>query len=389
MNLATVAARNLARNKFRVILTVLGVAIAIVAFVLLRTVLAAWEVAAEYAAKDRIGTRHKVSFVMDLPRRYIDDVRAVPGVTKATFANWFGGKDPNDPSNFFATLAVDSESFLEVYDEAVITPEERQRWLEDRQGAIIGDVLARRLGVSVGDRVMIAGTIYPGDWEFRVSGIYRATRKSVDRSQFIFHWDYMNESIPEYLGRDRIGWIISRVDDPSQSAEVARRIDRVFENQDIQTTSMSERAMNVQFMAMFDAVLDALNWVSVIIMLILLMILGNTIAMGVRERTNEYGVLRAIGFLPHHVTLFILGESLLLGLLAGIVGIALSYPIVELGMGRFLEENMGGMFPYFRIPWHVNLIALGLAIALGGLAAVLPGWSATRRTIVDALRRID
>lgn len=389
MNLATVAARNLARNKFRVILTVLGVAIAIVAFVLLRTVIAAWEVAAEYAAKDRIGTRHKVSFVMDLPHRYIEEVRRVRGVKQATFANWFGGKDPNDPSNFFATLAVDAESFLEVYDEAVITPEERQRWLEDRQGAILGDVLARRLGVEVGDRVIIAGTIYPGNWEFHVSGIYRATRKSIDRSQFIFHWDYMNESIPVELGRDRIGWIISRVDDPADSAEVSRRIDRVFENQDVQTLSMSERAMNVQFMAMFDAVLDALDWVSLIIMLILLMILGNTIAMGVRERTNEYGVLRAIGFRPHHVSLFILGESMLLGLLAGIAGVALSYPIVELGMGRFLEENMGGMFPYFRIPWEVYLISIGLALALGTLAATIPGWLATRRTIVDSLRRID
>ena len=388
MNFGKLAARNLLRNKFRIILTILGVAIALVAFVLLRTVLSAWEVAAEYAAKDRVGTRHKVSFVMSLPKRYIDRIREVRGVEHATWANWFGAKDPNAPDDFFATLAVDAPSFMQVYDEAVLDPESRQRWIDDRQGAVIGDVLARKKGWRVGDRVTLEGTIYPGNWEFRIAGIYQATRKSIDRSQFLFHWDYLNESLPEQR-RDEIGWIISRIDDPARSAEISRAIDAQFDEQDHQTLSMSERAMNVQFLAMFDALLKALNWVSLIILVILLMILGNTVAMGVRERTNEYGVLRAIGFEPKHVVMFVLSESMLLGLFAGIAGIALSYPIIQYGMGRWLEENMGGMFPYFRIEPSTTVVAIIAAIMLGAVAAVIPAWQASRLGIVDSLRRLD
>lgn len=388
MNFAKLAARNLARNKFRVTLTILGVAIALVAFVLLRTVLSAWEVAADYAAKDRIATRHKVSIVMVLPKRYVERVRQVPGIKAATWANWFGGKDPNKPDEFFPTLAVDPVSFLEVYDEILLDPESRQRWLDDRQGAVIGDVLARKLNLHVGDRYSLAGTIFPGAWEFRISGIYRATRKSMDRSEFFFHWDYFNESLPEQR-RDQIGWIASRIDEPARSAEISRAVDQVFDSQDVQTLSMSERAMNVQFLAMFDALLKALNWVSLIILIILLMILGNTVAMGVRERTNEYGVLRAIGFLPRHVVMFVLGESMLLGLVAGVFGIALSYPIVQYGMGRWLEENMGGMFPYFRIEPMTTVAAILAATMLGAAAAVIPALRASRLGIVESLRRID
>jgi putative ABC transport system permease protein len=388
VNFGKLAARNLLRNKFRVILTILGVAIALVAFVMLRTVLSAWEVAAEYAAKDRVGTRHKVSFVMSIPKRYIDRVREVPGVQSATWANWFGAKDPNAPDDFFATLAVDPVSFMEVYDEAVLDAESRQRWLDDRQGAVIGDVLARKKGWEVGDRVTLSGTIYPGDWEFRIAGIYRATRKSIDGSQFLFHWDYLNEALPP-ARQEQIGWIISRIDDPARSAEISRAIDDAFDSQDIQTLSMSERAMNVQFLAMFDALLKALNWVSLIILVILLMILGNTVAMGVRERTNEYGVLRAIGFLPKHVVMFVLGESMLLGLVAGVTGLGLSFLIVQYGMGRWLEENMGGMFPYFRIEPITYVWAIGAAIVLGAVAASIPAWRASRLGIVDSLRRLD
>ena len=147
--------------------------------------------------------------------------------------------------------------------------------------------------------------------------------------------------------------------------------------------------MNNSFMAMFSAILSAMDIVSIIILGILLMILGNTVAMGVRERTNEYGVLRALGFLPRHVAMFILGESIVTGALAGIVGLALAYPIVQLGMGRFLEENMGGFFPYFRIAPATGVEAILFAIALGAIAALIPAYRASRLTIVEALRRVD
>ncbi len=388
MNVVTIAVRNVTRNKFRTTLTVIGVAVAIVAFVMLRTVVAASSIAVDFAAKDRVASRHKVSFVMSLPRHYIDTLRNIRGVRAATWANWIGAKDPRDPDNFFATLAVDPESFLVVYDEVSVSAAEREAFIHDRQGALIGDVLARKLGVKVGDRITLQGTIYPGDFTYHVSGIYRATRKSFDRSTFLVHWDYMNESLPE-ARRDQIGWMVARIDDPRHAADITRLIDRTFENEDAQTLSMSERAMNLSFMAMFSAVLGALDVVSIILLGILLMILGNTVAMGVRERTNEYGVLRAMGFLPRHVVFFIVSESIVTGALAGVLGLGISYPFVQLGIGRWLEENMGGMFPYFRIDPVSAVAAFGFALVLGAIAAVLPAWRASRLTVTDALRRQD
>lgn len=387
MTLFSVAARNIGRNKFRTVFTILGAAVAVLAFVLLRTVLSAWNVAADHAAKDRLATRHKVSIINTLPKRYIETLRGVEGVKAATYMNWFGGKDPKDPNNFFATMAVDAPSFLEVFDEAVLTPADKERWISDKKGAIVGDVLARKLGVKVGDTVTLQGTIFPGDWQFNISGIYTATRKSIDRSQFLFHWDYMNESLPERR-KDQIGWIATRVDSPEKTATISAAIDKIFDEKDEQTATMSERQMNNSFMATVSALLTALNIVSVIILVIMMMILGNTIAMGVRERTNEYGVLRALGFLPRHVATFVLGEALTIGVLAGFAGLAISYPIVELGLGRFLEEQMGGFFPYFRIEPSTMVAAVLLSIGLAVVAALLPAYQASKLPVVQALRRV-
>ncbi|CAN96885.1 ABC transporter permease [Sorangium sp. KYC3313] len=387
MNLVSVAARNVLRNKFRTLLTVIGAVVAVLAFVLLRTVLSAWNVAADHAAKDRIATRHKISFILPLPKRYMDTVREVPGVTEGSFMSWFGAKDPRDANNFFASMAVESKTFFKVYDEMVVSPEDMERWLGDRKGAIVGDVLATRLKVKPGDTVTLEGTIYPGNWQFNVSGIYTATRKSIDRSQFIFHYDYLNESLPERQ-RDQIGWMTARIDDPSRSADISAAIDKIFDERDVQTATMSERAMNLSFMAMMSAVLTALNVVSIIILLIMMMILGNTIAMGVRERTREYGVLRALGFEPKHVRIFIIGEAATIGLLAGLLGLVVSYPIVELGLGRWLEEDMGAWFPYFRIEPSTMVMAVLLSMGLSLVASLIPAYNASKLSVTDALRRV-
>jgi putative ABC transport system permease protein len=387
MTVGGIGIRNVWRNKTRTTLTVLGGAVAVLAFILLRTVLWAWNVGVEYSAKDRLATRHKVSLIMPVPKRYVNDIRQLPGIKQTTWANWFGGKDPRRPDEFFSTLAVDPESFFEVYPEMSVPPADMTRWKEDRRGAIVGDVLARKLGVKVGDKVTLAGTIFPGDWEFNVDGIYQATQKSVDRSQLLFHWAYLNESLPERR-KDLVGWVISRIDNPSQSANLTAAVDKLFDEKDVQTTTMSERSMNNSFMAAFSAILTALNIVSVIILLIMMLILGNTIAMGVRERTREYGVLRALGFTPKHVATFVIGEALAIGVLAGGLGCALSYPIVQLGMGRWLEENMGAFFPYFRVSAETAVVAALLSVLLGAVSAIIPAMQASKLTIIDALRRV-
>ena len=387
MNMVSFAARNVLRNRFRTFLTVLGVAVAVVTFVLLRTVLDAWTLGADFAAKDRIATRHKITFVTSLPKRYIHEIRQVPGVVEATWANWFGAKDPNREDEFFATIAVDGDSFFRVYDDILVEKSQLEAWRMEPTGAIVGDALAKRMKWKVGDKITLLGTIFPGDWQFKISGIYTAKAKAIDRSQFLFHWKYLNESTSRQF-RDQIGWVISRVENASKAASISSAIDRRFEEQEIQTLSMSERALNMSFLAMFSAALKSLNIVSLVILLIMALILGNTIAMGVRERTNEYGVLKAIGFLPKHLIAFVVGEAMTVGLLGGALGLLFAYPIVNGGMGRFIEENMGGIFPYFRIAPDTAAMAMLFSIGVAALAAILPALNAAKIQVVEALRRV-
>lgn len=387
MRLPALAYRNVLRNRFRTVLTTLGVAVAILAFVMLRTVVSSWTAAIDHASKDRIVTRHKISFIMSMPRKYAQEIGAMPEIKDAALAVWFGAKDPKHDHEFFSTIAVEPEPFLKVYDEIVTPEDQKQNWFQNKRGALVGDVLAKKLGWKVGDRVTLRGTIYPGDWEFEVSGIYTASRKSVDRSSFWFHYDYMNESVPTRL-QDRVGWVVSRVKDPSRATEISQAVDKYFDERELQTLSMNELAFQQSFLGMMSTILKAIDIVSAVILLIMVLILGNTIAMGVRERTQEYGVLRAIGFAPKHLAFFVIGEAVATGILGGIVGLAIALPFVNLGIGRFLEENMGAWFPFFRVPTTTAVAALLLAAALGAAAAIVPAYRASRLNVIDALRRV-
>lgn len=391
MTLVGIAARNVLRSKTRAIMTITAVAITLLVFVLLRTVQTAWTAGADHAAQDRIATRHKVSFVLPLPMNYVEKLRAEKdrlGVTDSTWASWFGGTLPQRKQDFFATIAVEPESFLTVYDEVEITPEVRESWLGNRRGALVGDVLAKKFDWKPGDKVVLAGTIYPGDWEFEISGIYTSTRKSVDRSTFWFHWNYLNEAAEDHH-KNNIGWIVSRVDDTSRSAQISKDIDALFDERGDQTLTMSERALANSFLGMFSAMLTALDIVSVVILAIMMLILGNTIAMSVRERTNEYGMMRAIGFMPRHLAIAILGESVTVALVGGLAGLLLSHLFITKGMGPWLEENMAGLFPYFGVAATTAVAAIVLAVLLGAVAALIPAARAARLNAVEALRRVE
>lgn len=387
MNLTTLATKNAARNGVRTALTVFGVATAIFTFVLLRTLVWSWTASSRQGASDRVGIRNKVTFVMTLPKKYVDEVRANPGVTAASYGNWFGGKDPLNSHAFFASIAVEPDDFLRVYDEVKLSPGVAEAWRENRRGAIVGDALAHKMGWKVGDRITLRGTIYPGDWHFDIVGIYTTTRTSADRSTFYFQWKYLNESIP-LRRREQIGWVVARIADAGRSAAVCRELDSHFEERDVQSLCMSERAMQASFLGMMSAVLRALDFISFVILAIMTLILGNTIAMGVRERTKEYGTLRAIGFLPRQIVLFIALESLVTGALGGVLGLSIAYPFVDRGIGRFLEENMGSLFPVFRVQPHIAVAALGAACLLAAIAAMVPAYKISKLVAVDALRQV-
>lgn len=392
MNTVILSVRNLSRNRFRTVLTILGVVVAMLAFLALRTVIYAWTVAAEVAPKDRLVTRNKVTFIMPLPRNYVERVKQTPGIKATTFANWFGGRDPNHESEMFSTLAADTQTIFEVYNEMKVPDDQLATWKEDRTGIIVGDAIANKLGWKIGDKLTLVSSIYfaPPDnpWTFTIRGIYRATARSVDRSTLVFHWSYLNDRVTG-AAHDQVGWIISRVTNPSETANLSQIMDRGFEDHDIQTATQDERSFNASFLASISAVLKAIDIVSIVILCIMMLVLGNTIAMGVRERTNEYGVLRALGFSGRRLGLLVVGESVAAGVVGGVAGVALAYPLVENGMGRWLEENMGMFFPFFRIAPHAALIAVALAVALSAVAALIPAWRVSKLDVIDALRRVE
>lgn len=390
MGLTGLAFRNLFRNRFRGSMTILGVAVAILCFVTLRSVVTAGIAGAELAAKDRIVTRQpKVSPTFTLPKHYVDKLRSIPDVKVATFASWFDGKHPKHPDEFITAIGVDVRSFFDVYDDFILDDEAKRRWLEDRRGAMVGDLLAKKHGWKVGDTVRLVSAVYPANWEFRIAAIYSPSNRGVERYIFGFHWDYFNGNVEPRL-RDQVSWIISRASSPSKVAAACAAIDHAFADTDIQTISQNEREFSAALLGSMAAMLRLVDVISLVIIFIMLLVLGNTIAMGARERTSEYGTLRAIGFRPRHVVYCIITEAVVTGGAGGVLGLAIGYPFAEGWIGPWLEENVGTylMYFYFHLSLSMMALALALALGLGLVAALAPALRVWKLKTVDALRQV-
>jgi putative ABC transport system permease protein len=389
MNAATYVRRNLFRRPGRTILTIVVVVLTVLIFCTVRTAIRQFDGSIiDSDVVERLATRHKISFTMQLPRHYIDDLRSVPGVEKATWANWFGAKDPKQRVPFFAGIAVDADSYFDVMQDFIMPPDQLAAWKRTKNGAIIGDQLAKAFGVQVGSRLVITSDLYPGDWEFEISGIYTAKRKVVDRRSLIFRWDYLNNDPRAEFSKEQLGWMVSRISDPLRSAEISKQIDAKFDPLDDQTSTMSEQALALSFLGGFAALTSAFGLGSIVILLVMVLVLANTIAMNVRERTHEYGVLRAIGFPPGHVFGFIVGESVLVALVGGALGVLAVVGLINHTLGPLMAEQPAGFRDFFT-PVSTMVTALCLAVGLGVLAGIIPAVGASRRRVTDALRRVD
>jgi putative ABC transport system permease protein len=392
MRLATIAMRNVVRDKFRTTLTLLGTAISVLAFVLLQTISTGYTRGANFAVKERIVTRNRVSFQLMMPHRYLDDVRLIPNVKAATSMSWFDAHDNKHDNEFFSSWMVEQDAFFDVFDRLTLPEEHKKAWIADRQGILVGESLAQKFGWKVGDILPLKSGMYDADaadnpWQFTVDGVYSSTAAADSKTAVYVHYDYINSTLPPNR-QNQIQTISSRVGSSSQIVGVTQAIDRGFEDRDVQTTSLDERAYQAGMLGGAAAILKGLSVISVVIMFITMLILGNTVAMGVRERTTEYGVLRALGFLPRHVLTFILGEAALTGLVGGLIGLALAYPLITYGVAPAVQTNMSLFFPALNVPASVMLSALFLSTLLGFLAGLVPGLRASRLKTTDALRRV-
>ncbi len=375
-------ARNALRHKLRTALTVVGIVVAITAFGLLRTIVDAWYAGANASSSARLITRSSVSLVFQLPLTYAPKIRQVDGVQAVSWMNWFGGVYITE-RNFFPQFAVDAASFLDLYPEYVLAAEERKAFLTDRQGAIVGRKLAEQYGWKVGDTIPLRGTIYPGTWTFNLSGIYDGVDQSTDTSQMFFHWDLLNERVKKVYPRrgDATGLFVVRLKDPQRAAEVASAIDATFKNSLAETLSETEKAFQLSFVAMTEAILLAIQAVSFVVVVIIMAVMANTMAMTARERGAEYATLKALGFSNAFVAFLILGESLGIALVGGLAGVLLTFPVAAA-----FADAMGSLFPIFFVSDETVLMQIGAALVVGVVAASLPAWRIARLSIIDGLR---
>jgi putative ABC transport system permease protein len=376
--------RNAFRNKLRSALTILGISVAILAFGLLRTVISAWYAGVEAASVSRLVTRNAISIIFPLPLSYKEKIRQMEGVKNVSYGNWFGGVYI-DEKNFFPNFCVEPKTYLEIYPEFIVSPQDKKMFLADRKGFIAGRKLAEKYQWKIGDTIVLKGTIYPGNWDFVFRGIYRGKDKTIDETQFFFHWDYLNETMKRTSpGRaDQVGFYMIMVTRPDVSTDVAVAVDKTFQNSLAETLTETEKAFNQGFIAMSEAIVVAIQMVSFVVIIIIMAVVANTMAMTTRERIGDYAILKTLGFGGKEITFLIFGESLVITLVGCLIGMTLTFPAAK-AFGHTLVT----FFPVFNVSAETLYLDMTASVLIACMAAIVPTRRAINVRIADGLRRI-
>ena len=378
--------RNLMRRKVRTLVTVLSIMVAFMLFGLLMAIRAAFSMGVDVAGADRLMVIHRVSIIQPLPQSYGPKIRSTPGVTDLTHANWFGGYY-QEPTNFIQNMAVEPESWLRIYTEFELPEDQKAKWFADRTGAIVGIDLAKRYNWKIGDRGPLISPIYRkpdgSPWDFTIDGIYDSSKKGVDKTQFFFHYDYMNETLRAANAgfKDIVGWYIFKVEDPATADQLAKRIDAMFENSSTETKTATEKVFASDWAKQVGDIGAIMIAIATLVMGLILFGAGNIMAQSIRERINELGVLKTLGFTDSRILGIVLLESCAIAVIGGGIGLLLAWTIIAQG------DPTGGFLPIFHFPPRDLVLGILLVAVLGIAAGLLPAVQASRLKIVDALRR--
>lgn len=371
---------NLRRKKIRTTLTIGSFVVALFLFGLLAAIRAGFRQGIDIAGVDRLVVIGRTGVIQPLPLPYMERIRRIPGVKDVTHSTWFGGVY-QDPRNFFPQFVIVPEDWKRMYPEFKVPDDQWQDFLADRQGIVVGRKLAARFGWKVGDTIPLKPPSYlgGGGWDFHVRAIYHGTRPQDDEGQLWMQHKYFYEKAPSYW-QGIVGWYIVRVSDPDDALRVARAIDEEFANSQSETRTQTESAFAASFVKQMGNIQFLILAIGSVVFFTLLLVTGNTMAIAVRERTNELAVLKAVGYSDRFVLVFVLAESLLIAGVGGALGLWLARGAVEQDITRgILAMYLPG-----------SALAAGVAVALGTglLAGLLPAVGAMRLSVVDALRRI-
>ena len=376
--------RNVFRHPLRTLLTTVGIIVAITAFGLLRTTVEAWYSGVEASSSSRLITRNKNSLTFTLPLHYLSKIKGVEGVSEVSYADWFGGIYI-DKKNFFPQFSVDARTYFKLYPEFVIPPDQMKAFLLDRRGVIAGRKVVEKYGWKIGDQIPIQGTIYQGTWSFVLRGIYEGATTKIDQTQFFFHWDYLNETMKKVAPAksNRVGIYVVEIHNPDDAPLVAQRIDKLFRNSFAETLTETEKAFQLSFVSMTEAILVVIEVVSFLVIAIIMAVMANTMAMTARERKREYATLKALGFSGRFIAALILGESMLLSLTAGAAGIVCIYPTAH-----YVGAKFGTLFPIFNVSDHTVWMAAIAALCVGVVAALVPAWRSATISVSAGMREV-
>lgn len=377
--------RNTLRHKFRTAFTVFGIGISLFAFCFIRIMLDAWHSGVEGSAKNRLVVRNSVSLVFYLPRSYLATISRMPGVSLVGYANWFGGKY-KDKSYRFAQFAV-SDEYLDVYPEYLLTEKEKKDFFSKKSGAVIGADIAADYGLKVGDIMNVEGTIFPGLWQFEITGLIKGRDPNTDTRLLLFHWDYLNDRNKVEIQRqpDYVGFYVVQLNAQTNPAEVSQRIDQEFSNSFAETLTETETAFQQSFVSMSSSIITALQLVSSVVVFIMLLVLSNTIVLSVRERAREYAVLRALGFEKRHLAILIFGEALLLSVL-GFLLLVIVLTIFLMAPKRAIFGELMNFFPVIQLSAFTVAVTVTITLALACFSSVVPFLRLFRMRITEALR---
>ncbi len=386
MNDFDLVRKNLFRRKLRAALMIVSILIAFMIFGVLAGFYRAFTAGEDRAAADRLITVNKINFTQPMPIAYFNRVRAVDGVRQVTHANWFGGYY-QDPKNFVMSLAIEPATYFDVYrSELDVRPEQLQAFISDRSSAVIGESMARKWGWKVGDRIPVASNIFTQrsngshTWDFTIAGIVKGKAEQVSTDFLLFQYAYFDET--RTFGKDTIGWLILQTNSPENNDRVAKTIDAMFANSTAETSTDTEKAFGKAFAAQFGNIALIVFLVVGAAFVTILMIVGNTMALSIRERTREIGVLKTLGFSGPRILRMVLGESVLLALLGGLPGLAIAALITIV-----LRASLANIAPAFAVSPVIALEGIALMIALGLFTGVIPALNAMRLKIATALGR--
>ncbi len=374
---------NLLRKKARLVLTVGSFAVALFLFALLGVVSDAFNRGADIVSANRLVTINRTSIINTIPLSYRDEILRIPGVSYVTHDTWFGGVY-QDPKNFFPQFVIDPENQRQVFPELIVPDDQWNTFLKDRQGAIVGASTMERFGWKVGDRIPITTTLYglqDKALEFNIDGVYHGAKPEDDTTQFWLQWEYFKESVPASL-QGQVGWYTIRIANPDDAPRIAKSIDNMYLNSPYETRTETESAFAEGWVKQFGNIKFLILSIGTVVFFTLLLVTGNTMAISVRERTNELGVLKAIGFSDRTVLVFILGESMAIAL-AGCVGLLLALVAIP-----ELSRVMAGLLPPLLVTAKTLAYGVAAALVVGFASGILPAYGAMRMRVVNALRRV-